>query len=393
MAFIRNFFISIVIAIVAITFYPGLEPEIDFTAFEVTPARPLEGKLALNERLNNAEKLFVDEIHSPECVVKHKNELYMGVQGGHILKLSNGKLLPVAKIGQTCYGFQYGKVCGRPLGLKFDRAGSLYAADAFNGIFKINVTSGQTEQLISLDVEIDGVKPLVPNSLAVASDGMIYWSDSSTHYNLYDGVFDCLTSGSGRLIQYNPKTKQNKVLIPNVHFANGVELSADESFVVVAETMRNRVRRYHLRGPKQGTSDVFIDGLPGMPDNVKRDSKGNFLVSIVVAVDEYTPQILQIIGPFPNIRKFVARLLHLVEKIPSEQVRHVVGHFDSVSFVRPDRYSLLIISHQGEIVDALHSIDGSLKGSSDVEELNGAYYFGSYSAKHLAKVPLSKTKA
>lgn len=77
-----------------------------------------------------------------------------------------------------------------------------------------------------------------------------------------------------------------------------------------------------MKGPKQGKSEVFIDGLPGLPDNVKRDSQGNFLVSLVCP--EYTPQILHIIGPFPNIRKFVARFLHLLVKIPS--VKHAVRY-------------------------------------------------------------------
>ncbi|KAI5705849.1 hypothetical protein M8J75_002337 [Diaphorina citri] len=235
-----------------------------------------------------------------------------------------------------------------------------------------------------MDTEIDGAKPQIPNSVTVDSDGMVYWSDSSTKYK--SGLFEGLTSGSGRLIQYNPKTKKNKVLIANLHFANGVELSADESFVIVAETMSSRVHRYYLKGPKQGKSEVFIDGLPGLPDNVKRDSKGNFLVSLVCP--EYTPQILHIIGPFPNIRKFVARFLHLLVKIPS--VKHVVGHFESILFLQGTRYTLLVISSQGEIVDALHSVDGSLKGSTDVEEYNGAYYFGSPISKHLARVPLAK---
>lgn len=391
MAIIRNLFLSTVIGILAITFYPGLEPEIDFSAFQVAPVRPLEGKLAPNNKLDNAEKLFSEEIHGPEAVVKYNGELYTGVHGGHILKVTAaGKLVPVAKIGKTCYGFRNENVCGRPLGMKFDRAGALYVADAYLGVFKVNVSTGQSEQLISMDSEVEGVKPLIPNSITVASDGMIYWSDSSTKYKLHDLIIDGFTSGSGRLLQYNPKTKKNKVLISNLHFANGVELSADEAFVVVAETMRSRVHRYHLRGPKAGTADVFIDGLPGLPDNIKRDSQGKFLVSLVNPVDNMAPQIFQILGPFPNIRKFCARFLHLLEKIPSVAVQDAVGRFEHLTFLLGKRFTLVVISHQGEIVEALHSMDGSLKGACDVEEFNGAYYFGSPSASHLARVTLKK---
>lgn len=390
MAVIRNFFLSVLIGILAITFYPGLEPEIDLTAFEVPSTRPLEGILAPNEKLSNAEKLFENEIHGPEAVVRYGKDLYTGVRGGHILKLgTDGKLLPVAKIGNSCYGFRTDQ-CGRPLGMNFDRAGALYVADAYLGVFKVNVSTGQSEKLVSMDSEIEGVKPLLPNDLVVASDGMVYWSDSSAHYQLNDLVYDCLTSGSGRLLQYNPKTKKNKVLMSNLHFSNGVALSADEAFVVVAETMRNRVHKYHLRGPKAGKSEVFVDGLPGMPDNIKRDARGNFLIPLIVPVDQGAPQLLSIIGPFPNIRRFCLRVLHLLEKIPSETWRDAVGRHEYLSFLQGDRFTVVVVSPSGEIVDCLHSLDGSLKGSSDIEEFNGALYIGSPTQRYLARVPLKK---
>lgn len=124
------------------------------------------------------------------------------------------------------------------------------------------------------------------------------------------------------MIHYDPKTKTNKVLISGIHFANGVALSENEDFVIVAETVRSRLLRYYLKGAKKGTHDVFIDGLPGTPDNLKSDGKDGFLVPLVTARDADHPLIFQIFGPFPLIRKFVARImgiteasLHLVEKV------------------------------------------------------------------------------
>jgi len=45
-------------------------------------------------------------------------------------------------------------------------------------------------------------------------------------------------------LKYDPKTKRNTVLIKNLQFANGVELSDDESFIVVAETAKYRIHKY-----------------------------------------------------------------------------------------------------------------------------------------------------
>jgi hypothetical protein len=33
--------------------------------------------------------------------------------------------------------------CGRPLGMQFDRHGMLYVVDAYYGIYKVNVNSGE----------------------------------------------------------------------------------------------------------------------------------------------------------------------------------------------------------------------------------------------------------
>ena len=45
-------------------------------------------------------------------------------------------------------------------------------------------------------------------------------------------------------MKYNADQKTNEVLINNLHFPNGVALSADESFIVVAETFQCRLLKY-----------------------------------------------------------------------------------------------------------------------------------------------------
>lgn len=46
-----------------------------------------------------------------------------------------------------------------------------------------------------------------------------------------------------RLIKYDAKTKTLEVLLSGLHFANGVQLSRDEDFVLVSESARARVMR------------------------------------------------------------------------------------------------------------------------------------------------------
>jgi hypothetical protein len=56
-------------------------------------------------------------------------------------------------------------------------------------------------------------------------------------------------------------------MLTGLHFANGVALAADESFVAVAETGAYRLTRLWLSSPDPGRSDMLVDNLPGFPDN------------------------------------------------------------------------------------------------------------------------------
>lgn len=64
----------------------------------------------------------------------------------------------------------------------------------------INVI-GAKEQIVSMDDVIDGVKPKLPNSVAIASDGTVYWTDSDTNYALHDGLYTIFTDGTGRFVK------------------------------------------------------------------------------------------------------------------------------------------------------------------------------------------------
>ena len=81
-----------------------------------------------------------------------------------------------------------------------------------------------------------------------------------------------------------------------------------------------------MKGPKKGTSDVFIEGLPGLPDNIQEDGSGGFYVTLVIPVDEDNPALSQKLGPYPLVRKFIARLLYLVEA-PAEFVEKVYPNY------------------------------------------------------------------
>ena len=392
-----------IVAVLLITFMPNLPPDAKYSqTYSLTPVMPFEGPLTLNDKLQTAEIWHKGDFHGPEAFGVYNGELYTTIHGGNVVKLIGENIAPVVKFGKQCKGFYQEHVCGRPLGFTFDKHGGLYVADAYYGIFKVDVKTGKQLQLVSMDQEINGKKPRLPNSVSVANNGDIYWTDSSTEFFLYDGVFDMLADGTGRLIHYDAKTKKNTVLIDKVHFANGVRLAKDESFVITTETARCRVYRYYLKGPKKGTYDVFLDGLPGLPDNIQTDGKDGFLIPLVVGRDDDYPPPLNILGPFPLIRKFFSRVLGLTElgfKIvdqiyPSEWAErgmHYIGHFASIPHsLSSPRQTVLHISKDGQILDSIHSLNGSIIGMSEAFIFKDMLYMGSPFNDHIARIPLAQ---
>lgn len=203
-----------------------------------------------------------------------------------------------------------------------------------------------------------------------------------------------------RLLRYDPKTKRNEVLIDGLHFANGVVLSPAEDFVLVAESTKSRIHRYYLKGPKKGNQDIFIDGLPGVPDNLKSDGQGGFLVPLTVLRNETYPVLFQSLGPFPLLRKFIARILALFEmafehidriypNYYAKRVVHWIGHFQSVRGFAAPACAVLQLDADGIIKHSYYNTDGSVSAISEAHWFDGALYLGSAFNTYVGRVKLS----
>ncbi|XP_046401505.1 adipocyte plasma membrane-associated protein-like [Ischnura elegans] len=385
------------IVFLLIVFLPGLPPPFEFSELRVTPPMPLEGPLAVNGDLNRGEHLFEGKIKGPESLEVYKGEIYSGIHGGEIVKFVNDEVVPVVKFGKPCGGFIEEAVCGRPLGLKFDSKGYLFVADAYYGIFQVDVNKRAFTQLVSMDEPINGKKAKFPNGIDVASDGMVYWSDSSAVVDLQNGGFSVFGDRSGRLLRYNPKTKQNEVLVDNLYLANGVSLSSEENYVLVAETMASRIIRYHLKGPKKGQTDVFLDGLPGAPDNIKRTENDGFFIALTAHRAPGGFNVLEFLGMHPILQKFFARMFMLIELpfafidsvIPNfytKKIVHMIGSFETVADVVPSSARIVEVDKLGNVIGSLHCTDGSLKHISEVLYHDRTYYLASPYNEYLGRV-------
>jgi sugar lactone lactonase YvrE len=322
-----------------------------FAPVPITPAAwtppvapTLSGQYAQNTRLASVEKLSLGEGHKPEDVAldAHGN-IYAGSEDGRIVVMQPDGTQPRV----------FAETHGRPLGLIFDPAGNLIVADAIKGLLSVN-KSGEIKVLAA---ESDGVKFGCLNDLDVAADGTVFFSEASRKFPMAQFSNDILEhQPNGRLLAFDPKSKKLRTVLRDLYFANGVAVSPDQTFVLVAETGKYCVRRVWLKGPKTGQDDVFIDNLPGFPDGISSNGKDKFWLALVTPRQPLFDRML----PHPFVRKIVMRLPKFLQPAPQ-------------------RYSfVLALDAQGHVVENLQNGSPDCYSQiANVVERNHTLYFGS----------------
>lgn len=225
-------------------------------------------------------------IDGPETIIKGNLDetLYVGVSNGTIIKIpTTGRPESLVHIG------------GRPIGGAVDSStNGIYLCVPPIGLVYISLSDSSVHVVST--ISDDNLPLRFVDDAAVTSTGVVYFTDASEiapiinqdgHYDVMSAsLYDAMAgSGTGRLLRYDPRTKETVTLISGLNFANGVAISDDESFVLVAETFAFRILRYYIRGPRRGNYDVFVDALPGMPDGVSRATDGGFWVAIPTEVN------------------------------------------------------------------------------------------------------------
>lgn len=243
-----------------------------------TPGRDagFVGPFASNRELAGLNRIEIGGRAGPEHIAFGADgRLHTGVAGGDILSMNpDGSDLRILANTQ-----------GRVLGLTFDRQGRLLVADAMRGLLAVG-GDGDVRPLVE---QFEGAPILLANSVIVADDGLIYFTDSSRRFGarrwgsaMAASVLDILEQqATGRILTHAPKSGETRLVAQGLSFANGIALSCDQRFLFVNETGQYRIWRIPVEargldltsGPAGGAS-ILIDNLPGFPDNLMRGMPG-----------------------------------------------------------------------------------------------------------------------
>jgi sugar lactone lactonase YvrE len=326
---------------------------IEPTSWHPSPAPPRTGVLAPNDRLRAVERIGGAGVVEPEATTfDDRGRVHAGLADGRVVRIDpgTGEVATVASTG------------GRPLGLAFDAQGRLYVCDAAKGLLRIS-PSGEVAVLATGQ---GGLPFGFTDDVSVAPDGMVYFTDATSGFGVGTYRDDILEhGGKGRLLSFDPQTGQVSLLLSGLQFANGVAVSGDGTYVVVAETGSYRLVRHWLSGPRRGSSEPFAENLPGFPDNVTwSPDRKVFWVALwprVAAVDA--------LAPYPFLRKVVRRLPRRFQPDPATHAWVVA------------------IDEQGRIVDSLEWLaPSSYFPVTSVRERDGWLWLGSLAQHGVGRI-------
>jgi sugar lactone lactonase YvrE len=320
-----------------------------------TTPPPLTGAWAPDDtRLNDVEILRVPHGNGPEDVaVGPDGQIYSGTDDGCVWRWpadAHPGAVPslVAETG------------GRPLGIEIGPDGSLVVCDAYRGLLRIDAAGTITD----LAATAAGERILFCNNAAVASDGVVYFSDSSNRFPVSHWRRDLLEHRpNGRILAHDPASGRTDVVADGFYFPNGVALSPDEDALLVCETVTHRLVRVSLPGAK---TSVVTD-LPAYPDNMSAVGDGTYWLALA------SPRVAAVerIMPHPLLRRVAAVLPIRLQPQPKPYV------------------IAALVDGDGVLQRALHGPAGRYVMATGIRQHGDTLWLGSLTENAIARVALS----
>ena len=268
--------------------------------FAISPVRPVEWQPDANVGLNNMflknEALSAATVFNTNALVGPE-DIFVSDEGIAYTGLANGNIVsfPVNSPNNSRIITNTG---GRPLGIRLDAQGNIVVSDAVKGLLSI-APNGETSVLVNS--ENGGALRLIDHHV-IAQNGDIYFSNASSRYGINNYLYDFIeASATGTIYKYSASSGKTELLMSGLFFANGVALGPDDAFLLVAETGRSRILKYHLSGPKKGQATIFANNLPAMPDNISFNGSDTFWVGMVSLRDWR----VESLSAFPIIRRIM----------------------------------------------------------------------------------------
>ncbi|RDY08432.1 Protein STRICTOSIDINE SYNTHASE-LIKE 4 [Mucuna pruriens] len=339
--------LAVLVALIVQIFY--FSP-IDPVLLDIKPASSTK-----DNQLQNIIKLGEGFLNEPEDVcVDKEGTLYTATRDGWIKRCRrNGNWENWKHIDSYTL-----------LGITTAKKGGLIVCDSTKGLLKVTEEDGFTV-LVS---QVNGSQLRFADDVIEAWDGNIYFSVLSTKFDLDNVYLDVLEARPhGQLVKYNPTSNETVIVLDNVACANGVALSKDEDYLVLCETWK--CMRHWLKGANKGTTDIFIENLPGGPDNINLAPDGSFWIALV----QLTSERLEFVHKYKITKHLVASFPRLINLVNGAKKKAMVVN----------------VATNGTIIRKFDDGDGKvITFVTSALEFEDHLYLGSLNSNFVGKLPL-----
>jgi sugar lactone lactonase YvrE len=367
-----------------------------YLAFWPTPADPVawqppkdvgySGAHAQNDKLSDLQQLsLASGQEGPEFILATGGVLYTGLSNGDVLRINTDGQQPEVVVNTG----------GRPLGLDMDAQGRLLVADAMKGLLRVTGRGSEAK----VDTMLTTVPHPVPDdrvryadAVKIGPGGIIWLTDASRRFGAKElgstfeaSVLDVLEhSCTGRVIAQDPNTLVARVALTGLCFPNGIEFSRDGKTMYLAETGAYRILAVDLaklsvvrtaqgdngvptleQAMKQGAARVFVDNLPGFPDNLTRSASGRLWVGLT----KPRSPVIDAVAAHPFARQLTLRLPRFLWPVP-KAYGHVIAYDEN-----------------GKVVDDLQDPTGSYPETTAATEVDGKLFIQSLHAHTIGWLP------
>ncbi|VDL64024.1 unnamed protein product [Nippostrongylus brasiliensis] len=271
----------------------------------------LHGPLAVNAKMMDVDYILRGKIDGPESLVVEGDDIYTGLYDGRVVHIRDGKIVKEVRFTKqkNCGNFKAEPICGRPLGIRRLNQKELVVADAYLGIYIVDMKAGTFRQIVDSLLPFEGRYMLFINDIEVLNEDEIVFTDSSSEWD-----------------------RRRVVHIILSHHPTG---------------------RLDL---ETGKMTMFAENLPGLPDNIRNGSDNTLWVGMAGVRHADKLSLIDSAGAHPYIRQL------LLDIIPEH------WWIDMIHMMRPPHAMIVQLDADGRIIQSMHDTSG--KYVKDVSQVN-----------------------
>lgn len=327
------------------------------------PTKPeFEGQLQLNEKLTKAEKInLLGYYGAEEFAIDSNGNIFCGVHKTQ-KDFSSGAILKIQPSGNVSVFMETDHWV---TGMQFDHNGNLIALMQDLGLVQINTD----KSIDTLLTETPNNQPIkMGTGLKIASDGIIYFANMSSTNSTSPKYINQLIlemKPTGGVYSFDPKLNKTSVISTGNYFGNGLALSPKEDYILVTETSKYRIIKYWIKGENKGKSEIFMDNLPGFPNNIIKSESGDFWLGFTTKRNDQLDNIQD--------KKALKKLIYALP-----------------SFVQPkaEKFGMVLkLSEDGEIIQSLFDSKGiTVTEAGSILEHDGYLFLGGDVVSYISKI-------